>query len=126
MIVSQIQQIETKLSEKTRLRVQLVLASLDAERDTPQKLLQFAHSRNLDLNQWTLLTSSESNVRELANVLSVKFRKEKNGVFSHSNVFIVFDARGVIQTQKTGLDSEDQPVISALQKIEEEMYSRYR
>ena len=86
-----------------RDRVRFLLVSFDSERDTPAVLREFAQKNELDLSRWTLLTGSEPDVRELAAVLGVKYKRSQQIGFSHSNLITVLDTEGRVIHRQSGL-----------------------
>lgn len=94
--------IRAKLPPEIRDRAALVLVSFDSVRDTPAALKQYRDARGLD-GQWTLLHGGDDAVRELAALLGVKFKREADGNFAHSNLLTVLNAEGEIVHQRNGL-----------------------
>ena len=103
LIVAELKRIEAALSPEERERVGFVLVSLDPRRDTPDRLAEFAASVRLDPARWTLLTGSEESVRELAALLAIRYRPEGETEFSHSNTYLVLDAKGRVVHRRDGL-----------------------
>jgi protein SCO1 len=95
--------IEAKLSEADRHRVRFVLVSFDTAHDKPDVLRAYAKENHLDLSRWTLLNGSEGDVRELAAVLGIKFKRSKTVGFSHSNLISVLDTDGRVVHQQKGI-----------------------
>lgn len=116
MIVADMKAIEKGLSDEQRRGVHFVLASIDPERDTVERLSAFAKQASLDASHWTLLRAEAGTVRELAAVLGVKYRPEPPSDFAHSNLLTVLDADGVIVHRQEGLGSDPKDSISALLK----------
>ena len=106
LIVSDLQKIAAVLPQPIREKTQFALFSFDPGRDTAAQLKKFAAAHDLDQKSWTLLTSSSGAVRELAAVLGMKYRKDPNGDFSHSNVITILDADGVIRHRQEGLSQD--------------------
>jgi protein SCO1/2 len=52
---------------------------------------------------WRLLRGSQDQVRELAAVLGVKYRKVSETDFAHSNTITILDADGTVSHQKQEL-----------------------
>jgi len=102
LIVSDIQAIRAKLPAGIRDRAAFVLVSFDSIRDTPAALANYRAQRSLD-SQWVLLHGSDDSVRELAALLGVKFKREADGAFSHSNLITVLNPQGEIVHQRAGL-----------------------
>src|SRR6478672_1957347 len=70
LIVGQLKRLEAATT------LGLVLVSLDPERDTADRLAAFAAEHELDAARWTLLRGSDDDVRELAAVLGVRYRRQ--------------------------------------------------
>jgi protein SCO1/2 len=96
--------------------VGFVLVSFDADRDTPDKLKAFARTMNID-DRWTLLHGDEQQVRELSALLGVKYAKQPNGDFAHSNLITVLDAEGVIATKLEGLNIDPKESVQAINSL---------
>ena len=94
--------IREKLPESLRDDALIVMVSFDTERDTPEALRRFRESRGLS-DKWVLLHGSDDSVRELAALLGVKFKRESNGQFAHSNLITILSRDGEILHQRAGL-----------------------
>ncbi|MFI5337326.1 MAG: SCO family protein [Opitutales bacterium] len=102
LTVTDLLAIQGRLPAEQRGRAVFVLVSFDDVRDTPAVLAQYRARRGLD-GQWILLHGDAGAVRELAALLGVKYRREADGSFSHSNVISILNAEGEIVHQRTGL-----------------------
>jgi protein SCO1/2 len=103
LLVYKMKQIEAALPENVRTNVGFALVTFDTERDTPAALHAYRAQHELGAN-WTLLHGSADDVLDLAVLLGVKFKKDAQGQFQHSNVITVLNAEGEIVFQETGLD----------------------
>ncbi len=63
---------EEQLSKDELKSVKFILISFDPERDTPSVLTKYASVRNMDMNDWELLTGSKDNINTLMKVYNVK------------------------------------------------------
>jgi len=95
MVTSKVLSVRQSLPRKLRSEVTYALISFDSERDTPEVLNNYKKKRKLD-EHWVLLTGNSSSVRNLAAVLGVNYKKMADGEFSHSNVVVVLDRKGVL------------------------------
>lgn len=102
LIVQDLTRLREKLPADIRDRALLVLVSFDTKRDTPEALRAFRDARKLDA-QWVLLGGDDDSVRELAALLGVKFKREADGQFAHSNLVTILSPDGEIVHQRTGL-----------------------
>jgi len=79
-----------------------VLVSLDPARDDAHRLAAYAEERGLDPARWTLLTGSDTDVRDLAATLGVRYRQVTPGDLAHSNLITLLDREGRIARQSSG------------------------
>jgi protein SCO1/2 len=104
IIVNDLKRIESALPENIRTNVGLLLISFDHERDTSKKLNDFRKRMELPLERWTLLRGDADDVRELAALLGVNYRKEARGQYAHSNVISLLNTNGEVVFQQSGLN----------------------
>lgn len=103
-IVEAMMQIQETLPPAVRSRAQFVLVSFDDERDTVAVLHSYREQHGLVSGSWRLLRGAPDDVRELAAVLGVKYKKDAAGMFSHSNLITILNSQGEIVHQRTGLE----------------------
>lgn len=96
-----------------------VMVSIDAVRDTPDRLAEYAAGARLDARRWTLLTADDRAVRGLAALLGVRYSSTRDGEFSHSNVITVLDAQGVVVHRQVGLGEDPAATLAALRLLVE-------
>jgi protein SCO1/2 len=116
IIVNDLRRIEAALPQKLRDRVDFLLVSIDHERDTPEVLHVYRESRKLPVAHWSLLHGSAEDVRELAALLGVNYRKDARGQYAHSNTFTLLNARGEIVRQLNGLNQDVAPFVQTIEK----------
>ena len=114
-LTADIEQIAKSLNVE-KDKVNFVLVSFDAARDTSARLKEFANTMHLD-KDWTLLHGSEDAVRTLSVLLGVQFEKDANGDFSHSNLVSLLDKQGVFEYQKEGLEADHAETVNRLKKL---------
>lgn len=100
--VADLATIRNQLPAAERAHTRIVMVSFDPERDTVETLHRFRDSRDLDEN-WFLLRGGDDAVRELAALLGVKFKRESNGSFAHSNLITILSPEGEIVHRRAGL-----------------------
>jgi protein SCO1/2 len=103
-IVEAMVELQKQLPPAARERTQFVLLSFDDQRDTVAALRDYREQHGLDSRSWRLLRGAPDDIRELAAVLGVKYKKDAAGLFSHSNLITVVNAEGEIVHQRTGLE----------------------
>lgn len=104
IIVNDLKRIEAALPEDVRSKVGVLLISFDHERDTPKKLGEFRQRMELPTDRWTLLRGEADDVREIAALLGVNYRKEARGQYAHSNVISLLNTNGEVEFQQSGLN----------------------
>jgi protein SCO1/2 len=102
------------LPVEQRGKLRALMVSFDPERDSPEALEAFAQLHDLDPPQWLLARASESDVRNLAAVLGIRYRELPGGVFSHSAVITLVDAQGIIRAHTTNLNALDPDFMRAV------------
>jgi protein SCO1/2 len=101
-----------------RERVRVVMVSFDPERDTVEVLKDTAQKHGCGPN-WTLARGSAADVRRIAAVLGVQYRRLDSGEFNHSTQIALLDADGRI-AQRSGLLGEVDPaLVQALRRAVE-------
>lgn len=115
MILKDMKRIEGEL-KAAGVDAGYVMVSIDPDRDTPQRLAEYALSTRLDPNDWTLLTGSDDGVLELAALLGVRYRRVSDTDFEHSNVITLLDEEGRIVYRQVGLGSEPAALVKAATK----------
>lgn len=109
-IVARMKAIESRTAELGS-DVGLVLVSIDPERDTPERLADYAAGTRLDPDRWTLLNGSDEQILELSVLLGVQYRATGDGEFAHTNALILLDEVGAPVLRLDGLDAEVGPIV---------------
>jgi len=116
ILVSELKSIESQLPPEVLAKVDFLLVSIDAQRDTPEVLAAFREKRQLARERWTLLRGAADDVRELSALLGVNYAADSRGQFAHSNLITLLNAEGEIAFQHTGLKQDPTALIAAIQK----------
>ena len=104
IIVNDMKRLEAALPEKVRANTDFLLVSFDPERDSPAALRAFRTRMRLPTERWTLLRGEADDVRELAALLGVNYRKDARGQYAHSNLITVLNPNGEVVAQQSGLN----------------------
>ncbi|MGD2005056.1 MAG: SCO family protein [Flavobacteriaceae bacterium] len=115
-LVADMQNIESQIDPKVKKNLKMVFVSIDPTTDTPEHLKAFAIANKMDHDPWLFLRGSESNTREFAAVLAVKYKKITPLDFSHSNIISVFNPEGVLVHQQEGLGVNNQETITTIKE----------
>lgn len=103
-IVSDMTRIQETLPAAVRDRAMFVLVSFDDERDTVAVLHTYREQHELNAANWVLLRGAPGDIRELAAVLGVQYKKDALGMFEHSNLITILNPEGEIIHQRAGLE----------------------
>ncbi|HET55405.1 MAG TPA: SCO family protein [Ignavibacteria bacterium] len=114
ILVNDMRRIEDRLSKEELKNVQFTLFTIDPERDTPEKLKEFAQNQNLNLSRWQLLTSSKSDIADLAALMGFRYKKENDGSYSHSNIISILNEEGELIHQQAGLSQEIEKTLNVI------------
>jgi protein SCO1 len=98
--------------------VGFVLVSIDPDRDTPERLAEFARGARLDPSRWTLLHGEEGDVLELAALLGVQYRRMANDEFIHSNLLTVLDRGGQVVHRQLGLGADPRSTVEVIRALD--------
>ena len=102
ILVADMRAVASKIDPKKLKETTMLLVSIDPENDTPEVLKAYAEQNNMYGEPWLFIRSDKESVRELANVLAVKYKKISPIVFSHSNIISVFNKNGEMVDQQEG------------------------
>jgi len=115
-ILADMKRIRDGLSENELPNTNFTIVSIDPERDTPERLLQFAEENDLSEEQWTLLNGDQGDILELAALLGFKYKPISDTDFTHSNMITVLNKQGEITYQRNRLGNNPSDIIAAIQK----------
>lgn len=101
VIVADLRRIESSL-DSLNSDAGILILSLDPDRDTPEQMAAYVKKQGLS-DRWTLMTAPDDQVRELAALLGVRYRRLQDGEYTHSNIISVLDERGVLVHRQEGL-----------------------
>ncbi len=103
LIVADMKKIISKIPDRQKQHVRLVLLSIDPENDTPAVMKAFAQKTRLAPDQWTLLKGDAGDVLEIAALLGVRYKKMPDGEYAHSNIITLLNPEGEVIHQQNGL-----------------------
>ncbi|MDE2368845.1 MAG: SCO family protein [Burkholderiales bacterium] len=101
------------LAPAERARVRLLMVSFDPERDNIAVLKKTAQAHDCGAN-WTLARAEAAQVRRIAAVLGVQYRRLDSGEYNHSASIALLDREGRIARRSGLLGSLDAPLLAAL------------
>jgi protein SCO1/2 len=116
IIITSIKRIEKQLPEDVRKELQVVMISMDPERDTPEANRKLMETFRVDTERWHLLRPKKGDVQEIAALLGMTYRKNADGSYNHSAEITLLTAAG---TRAARLDSPSDDPAEFLQKIQQ-------
>jgi protein SCO1/2 len=114
-LVADMKRLESQLRDQSINEVGFALVSLDPERDSPQVLKEYSARMDLCGQNWTLLRGHPDDVRELAAVLGVRYKKVGERDIAHSNLISILNKEGELVYQQEGLGVEPPAIMQAIQ-----------
>ena len=104
LLIDSARGVDRALTTAERARLDVLLVSLDPDRDTPTVLKALSEKRKLDSKRWTLARADAPAVSKIAALLGVRYRKLADGDFNHTSALVLLDADGRIlaRTEKMG------------------------
>jgi protein SCO1/2 len=114
-ILADMKRIEKELSAEELKQVNFLIVSIDPERDTPERLRDFAEENKLEPEHWTLLNGDQGDILEFAALLGVKYKRVSETDFTHSNMITVLNKRGEVVHQRKKLSNDTQQVVDYIQ-----------
>jgi protein SCO1/2 len=115
-IVQDMKAIQDSLPGAVKEDVGYVLVSFDTERDDPAQLNRFTVQQGLD-QRWVLLHGNPGQVRELSMLLNVRYQKQMDGNFNHSNSIFILDKKGEVRQSLDGLDPQTGIAVNTIHQL---------
>lgn len=119
IVLENMKKLEKLISDKIIGNVHFSLVTLDPSRDNSDTIKKFMEDKNINYGNWNLFVSSEKETLELAVALGIKYKKENDGNYIHSNLILLIDKNGVIKFQHPGLMNNFDDILYSLYKISE-------
>ena len=117
IILENMKKLEKLIPDKILKRINFSLITLDPLRDNAETLTFFMKEKNINFSNWNLFFSSEKETLELALSLGIKYKKENDGNYIHSNLILLIDDLGIIKFQHPGLMNNFDDILYSLYKI---------
>jgi protein SCO1/2 len=110
LLISTIRRAMSELDASTDAEVRVLLVSFDPERDSPQALRAIVSQRGLD-ERWKLASAPDDQVRELAALLGIQYRRLPDGSFSHTSSVVLLDRAGAIDMRIDDTSQSIEPLV---------------
>jgi len=116
MLISTIQFTESELSEQELADLRVLTISIDPERDTPEKLRETMERHHVDANRWSMVRSEPGDLRTIAGVFGVRYKKLSDGEFNHTTRVVLLDRDGTQVASTEQLGRTDAVFLEAIKK----------
>lgn len=116
IIIANMKSIEKLIPEHLKNDVNFSLISLDPDRDSISTLSKFFKDKKFS-NKWNLFKTNKDETLKIALAVGIKYKKEKNNEYTHSNLIIILDKNGVIKMHHQGLDKDYNQVIKKISNL---------
>lgn len=114
MLIAAIRQLERQLEPAERRQLRVLMISIDPERDTAARLAAVAGRHQVDAARWRLVRVAAHDVRRIAAVLGIAYRRTEDGEFYHASLVSLLDADGRIVATTNQPQRADEAFMSAL------------
>ena len=114
MLISTITLTESKLSAAERADLRVLTISIDPERDTPDTLLETLERHSVDTSRWSMVRSEPGDLRTIAGVFGIKYKKLPDGEFNHTARIVLLDRDGTQLASTDQLGRHDAVFLQAI------------
>ena len=128
VMTTQMNELQTELSEQQMQDVKLVSFTVDPKTDTPEVLQKFAHGYNASSERWFFLTGAGEDIQHLATkgfyLSAATGDAGTNDEIVHSIRFVLVDRQGRIRGYYDGTDTATvKKIMADIQNLLEERMS---
>ena len=116
LITADMKELHSLIADEQKDEVNFLIVSIDPIHDRPDTLSRFMKKEKMDEKYWTMLTGTETKIRELAAVLGFKYKKSSLMDYAHSNLITVLNPKGEIVEQINGFGSDKKKIINEVLK----------
>lgn len=116
MLINTMQRTERQLEASEVEELEVLLISLDPERDGPEAFQDLVGRYGLDTDRWSLAVPDAADVRTIAAALGIRFRQLPDGDFNHTTVLILLNEDGVPVTRSETIPRVDPKLVDALRR----------
>ena len=116
MLISTIKLTESKLSAEELAGLRVLTISIDPERDSPEQLLELMERHRVDASRWSMVRPDPGDLRTIAGVFGVRYKKLSDGEFNHTTRIILLDQDGTQVASTEQLGRTDAVFLEAIKK----------
>ncbi|MCW3161618.1 SCO family protein [Chryseobacterium oryctis] len=115
-LTTEMRKITKKVGKVDSDDIQYVLITIDPKTDTPEVMKAYLKANKFDSEEWMFIRGNDNEIRELANVMAVKYKEISPIEFSHSNIINVYSKKGVLAFQKEGLNVDIDATVNEIKR----------
>ncbi len=116
MLISTIKLTESKLSAEERADLRVLTISIDPDRDTPENLRETLERHSIDTSRWSMVRSEPGDLRTIAGVFGIKYKKLPDSEFNHTTRIVLLDRDGMQVASTDQLGRHDAAFLDAIKK----------
>lgn len=113
--------IQDRLGADFGKKVHFVSITVDAERDTPEVLKQYAEGHKANPAGWAFLTGMSAEIREVAKRYGIYYKKTPRGDVDHTFLTSLVDQSGILRVQYMGVKFNPDEMLRDLQSLTQEL-----
>lgn len=121
LLISTIKRVMAGLGSAADADVRVLLVSFDPERDTPEALRKIVADRGLDA-RWKLASAPDEQVRDLAALLGIQYRRLPDGNFNHTSSIVLLDRTGAIDMRIDDMAQPIEPLVARAKVLAAKAY----
>ena len=117
LIVSTVKLTERELDEEERRQLRVLTISVDPERDTPLALKEYLERHRVDANRWSMTRPDAQDLRAIAGILGIKYKRLPDGEFNHSTKLTLLDENGIVVAGTSRLGNVDPEFLASVRSV---------
>jgi len=116
--------IQDRLGADFGKKIYFVSITVDAERDTPEVLKQYAEGHKANPAGWAFLTGTSAEIREVAKRYGIYYKKNPRGDVDHTFLTSLVDQNGILRVQYMGVKFDPDEMLRDIQSLVKEARAR--
>jgi len=116
--------IQDRLGSDFGKKVHFVSITVDAERDTPEVLKQYAEGHKANPAGWAFLTGTPTEIRDVAKSYGIYYKKNPRGDVDHTFLTSLVDQSGILRVQYMGVKFDPDEMLRDILSLVKEAKAR--
>ncbi|TJY58848.1 SCO family protein [Sinimarinibacterium sp. CAU 1509] len=114
LLIRSTQKLDRDLDAAVRRNLRVILVSFDPDHDTPEVLAALSAKHGIDDTRWMLARAEAGDVRKLAAVLGIQYRKLPDGGFNHATIISLLGPDGRVLATTSNPSHPEAEFVAAL------------